>query len=138
MSYLCRHSAHTLLSFKYNQNDGSFVGITDGDLGPLVGHSPPDNCPVCARREAEDSENYPQSILGGKGIAFRGVDYHVNDFAMIKTRDATCMIAQIAGFTFDDSARSQGTCMLTVEPVGRINDILHLYSGNDIIKDEVC
>jgi hypothetical protein len=56
---------------------------------------------------------------------------------MIKTRDATCLIAQIVGFRFDDSARSQGACMVGVEPLGRVNDILRLYPGDDIVKDEV-
>ena len=52
--------------------------------------------------------------------------------------DLTCTIAQIVGFRFDSSARSLGLCMLSVEPLGRINDVINL-SGNDdvIVKDEV-
>ena len=48
-----------------------------------------------------------------------------------------CLVAQIVGFSFDDSARSLGSCSLSVEPLGRINDILELYRGDEVIKDEV-
>ena len=74
-------------------------------------------------------------------MALRGVNYHVNDFVMLKQRskdDLACIVAQIAGVHFDDTARSLGLCTLSVVPLGRINDILRYYAGDEtILKDEV-
>lgn len=116
--------------------DGSFTAVTDEDTTSLI-TDPPDNCPVCTRSAAQDQAASPQSIRNDEGVALRGVNYHVNDFAMFKTKDSVCMVAQIVGLNFDSRARSEGTCMLTVEPLGRMNDIHRLQPGNDQIKDEV-
>ena len=98
----------------------------------------PDSCPVCVRQAAQDQEGYPQSIEGGSGIAFRGVNYHLNDFAMIRTDGPVCMIGQIVDIAFEESARAVGACDVSVIPLGRMDDIRHLCTNEAIVKDEVC
>ncbi|EKM61513.1 uncharacterized protein PHACADRAFT_204683 [Phanerochaete carnosa HHB-10118-sp] len=122
-------------SFKYNEKDGSFLALGETDLrSPLA--QPPNNCPVCIRQAAQEQENHPQAIESGAGIAFRGVNYHINDFVMIRTQDPVCMIGQIVGVAFDDSARAQGSCEVTIMPLGRVNDILQYCREETIVKDE--
>lgn len=88
-------------------------------------------------RNALDEEGgFPQEIENG--LCYRGVKYHINDFAMFKTNDEVCAVGQIIQFKFDKRARARGACMVGVYLLGRISDIAHLNTGSrQVIKHEV-
>ncbi|GJE89469.1 S-adenosyl-L-methionine-dependent methyltransferase [Phanerochaete sordida] len=131
-----RENGRFFYSFKYSDTNGAFVGLSDSDVQPPF-KRPPDNCPVCLREAERLQTEYPQVVEGGKGVAYRGTNYHVHDFAMIRVAGApVCMIAQIIGIAADNSARRQGSCNLQVVPLGRFNDIVHLCEDEDAVKDE--
>lgn len=88
-------------------------------------------------RNALDEEGgFPQEIKNG--LCYRGVKYHINDFAMFKTNDEVCAVGQIIQFKFDTKARARGACMIGVHLLGRISDIAHLSTGSrQVMKHEV-
>lgn len=121
-------------SFIYNQQDGSFIQADKDSSFSLPG-VPPDNCPVCAKKAADDTMYSPQLIQQGTGIAFGGYNYHLNDFALVRSDGGLCLIGQIVKIEASSKARDAGACQLSLTLCGRVRDMLEL-SPSDIFSDE--
>ncbi|KAG1742724.1 S-adenosyl-L-methionine-dependent methyltransferase [Suillus paluster] len=62
------------------------------------GEHPHDRCPVCLMVEEKEEELVPQKIH--RGVAWKGVKYHVHDSVMIRAEEGPCHIGQITRIHF--------------------------------------
>jgi DNA (cytosine-5)-methyltransferase 1 len=92
---------------------------------------PPNNCPICLAVEQRDSEACDRNLR--TGVAYRGVNYHVYDFALIRANDGPCQVGHITDIRFPQGSLSPN---VIVKLLGRVNNLSGLLPPN-VIKDEV-
>ncbi|KAI0686823.1 hypothetical protein BC835DRAFT_1309374 [Cytidiella melzeri] len=120
-------------SHNYTQQDGSFI---QADSTQLLPDNPPDNCPVCARKTAQDAIEIPQIIQNGHGVAFGGHTYHLNDCALAKSDGGPCFVGQVIGIKFSSKAREAGSCTISFQLFGRVRTMLEASPDDNTFQDE--
>lgn len=114
----------------YFEHDASFTKIEN--LPYIDASAPPDNCPCCLKAGQRNQDSALTEL--GKGFAFRGFTYHIDDYVMIKTPSGPCDVGQIVELSSANSARGFNT--VSVLMLGRISDIISCCPRH-IVKDEV-
>ena len=136
----------------YNLQDGSFISTPNHQ--EILSKEPPDNCPVCLASEQKEDEVNPSRISSGEGFSFRGENYHLHDFVLVRSEScyheeppntcASCkrvqpgLIGQIIDIKWAKHPRHSDKNNVTIRMFGRISEISEVDScPRDIIRDEV-
>ncbi|PCH37981.1 S-adenosyl-L-methionine-dependent methyltransferase [Wolfiporia cocos MD-104 SS10] len=115
--------------YVYDEVNATITHI--GDPADVVSAGrPPDNCPVCARREQADNDADVRAVRDS--VICGGITYHKLDFVLINSHNESgpADIGQI--LAIDDRALCP---TVLVRRLGRISNIIHICPQN-IIKDE--
>ncbi len=122
------------ISFTYNQKTGSFTSMEQVEipLNELRGNS----CDICLKASELDTRDHAQ-LLGVHGsvagVALRGTNYHINDFAMVRSDSGACIIGQLLDIK---EVSRRGPLTATIQVLGRMNELLSKYP-HKFLKDEV-
>lgn len=123
----------TLYSYVYDQTSGSFTQADEDSMMLLPGY-PPDTCSVCAKAAARGTAQAPQVIRHGAGVAIGDHTYHLNDYALVKSGEGSCLIGQIVSIKTSNIAREQGACQVCLVLFGRAREVAQ---GENRLHDEV-
>ena len=110
----------------------TFTSIDVKRLTLAAAQEPPNNCPACLLNEQRDHEKETRDLKdehGNKhGVAFAGVDYHLEDFVLYRAEDGPANIGYVTKIQVANES-------VTVRKVGRISSLDVLPSH--IVRDEV-
>ena len=93
-------------------------------------------CVSCGLSVLEDQNQKCVPLIGG-GVAYKGIDYHVNDFVYHHNHSGSAIlhIGQIIQFISDQAGV---TSKLEVCQYGRYDDLAKRQSGTPTALDNVC
>ena len=95
---------------------------------------PPNNCPACLLNEQRDHEKEARELKdehGNKnGVAFAGVNYHLEDFVLYRAEDGPANIGYVTKIQVANDS-------INVRKVGRISSLGSDVIPNHIVRDEV-
>jgi DNA (cytosine-5)-methyltransferase 1 len=103
--------------FAYDSTSATYTDINARRTHLAESEAPPENCPVCILTEQRDREEDARPL--SSGVAWHGVNYHIHDFAMIKSVQGPCDIGHITHIRF----RTRAGPIVTVKLVGRISTL---------------
>lgn len=110
----------------------TFTSIDVKRLTLAAAQEPPNNCPACLLNEQRDHEKETRELKdehGNKhGVAFAGIDYHLEDFVLYRAEDGPANIGYVTKIQVANES-------ITVRKVGRISSLDVLPSH--IVRDEV-
>jgi DNA (cytosine-5)-methyltransferase 1 len=110
----------------YDRLSGTFQQVDTAREQLAWSSAPPHNCPVCILQDR--SALHTEKLA--TGVLHHGVQYHIQDFVLIRGKDGPCQIGQINWVKYNDEET-----VVQVRVLGRIADLVHLGPGE--IKDEV-
>ena len=110
----------------------TFTSMDVKRLTLAAAQEPPNNCPACLLNEQRDHEKETRELTdehGNKnGVAFAGVDYHLEDFVLYRAEEGPANIGYVTKIQVANES-------ITVRKVGRISSLDVLPSH--IVRDEV-
>ncbi|KAH7927250.1 S-adenosyl-L-methionine-dependent methyltransferase [Leucogyrophana mollusca] len=126
--------------FVYDNTTATFMEVTPERLQSGTGEHPPNNCPACLLVEERNEQLHGQSIPNG--VAWNGINYHVNDSVLIKAEEGPCHIGHIVDVIIPRSHHESDEIQVRVKLFGRIDklgirpprvlkDERHLFVTND-------
>ena len=68
------------------------------------------------------------------GIKYIGMDFHIHDFALLRSDEGPCKIGHITCIQFPGRSQRQGSPIVTFKLLGRVSE---LAVPHDMLKDEV-
>ena len=117
----------------YDSVLSTFTSMDVKRLTLAAAQEPPNNCPACLLNEQRDYEKETHELKdenGHKhGIAFAGVNYHLEDFVLYRAENGPANIGYVTKIQVANDS-------ITVRKVGRISSLDVL--PNHIVRDEVC
>jgi DNA (cytosine-5)-methyltransferase 1 len=116
----------------YDPELSTFTSIDVNRLALAAAQEPPNNCPACLLNEQREHEKETRQLKdehGNKhGVAFAGVDYHLEDFVLYRAETGPANIGYVIKIQVANES-------ITVRKVGRISSLDVLPSN--ILRDEV-
>jgi DNA (cytosine-5)-methyltransferase 1 len=113
----------------------TFTSIDVKRLKLAAAQEPPNNCPACLLNEQRDHERETRELKdehGNKhGVAFAGVDYHLEDFVLYRAEDGPANIGYVTKIQVTTES-------ITVRKVGRISSLDVRVLPSHVLRDEVC
>ncbi|KAA1471594.1 S-adenosyl-L-methionine-dependent methyltransferase, partial [Dentipellis sp. KUC8613] len=124
---------HYYYKFVYSKQSASFTSIPPSPASNL---QPPSNCHSCLLLSQADANEQGYPIP--KGVAYRGVNYHNDDFVFVKSSsDGPCHIAQITSIAIPKKASTNVplkirllglfTSLASILPPNQERDERHLF-----------
>lgn len=116
--------------YLWDDREGTFTNIDVKALAAFARDPPPDNCPAC-----EISKRFDEGTEAAKihlGVRWHGVEYHLDDFVMIKADQGPCHIGQIIRFIHGDG---YDNVKVVVRLFGRTDRVG--TRPDTVLKDEV-
>ena len=116
----------------YDPSLSTFTSMDVKRLALSASQDPPHNCPACLLNAHRDHEKETRELKdehGNKhGVAFAGVDYHLEDFVLYRAETGPANIGYVTKIQFAKET-------VTVRKVGRISSLDVL--PRSILRDEV-
>ena len=122
------------LRFMYDPVLSTFTSIDVKRLALAAAQEPPNNCAACLLNEQRDYEKQTRELKdehGNKhGVAFAGVDYHLEDFVLYRAETGPANIGYVIKIQVSNES-------VIVRKVGRIATLEGGILPRDIMRDEV-
>jgi hypothetical protein len=111
----------------------TFTSMDVKRLTLAAAQEPPNNCPACLLNEQRDHEKETHELKdehGNKhGVAFAGVNYHLEDFVLYRAEDGPANIGYVTKIQVANDS-------ITVRKIGRISSLDNVLPSH-IVRDEV-
>ena len=112
----------------------TFTSMDVKRLTLAAAQEPPNNCPACLLNEQRDHEKESRELKdehGNKhGVAFAGINYHLEDFVLYRAEDGPANIGYVTKIQVANNS-------VTVRKVGRISSLDVRVLPSHIVRDEV-
>lgn len=132
--YFLTYSPRPPPRLMYDPVLSTFTSVDIKRLTLAAAQEPPNNCPACLLNEQRDHEKETRELKdehGNKhGVAFAGVDYHLEDFVLYRAEIGPANIGYVIKIQVANET-------LTVRKVGRISSLQDGILPNHIVRDEV-